>query len=114
MKLKLTLLTLTTTLLLLLSNGCATPQKTAVNTLATVGATANAAYESYLQLVVQGQLPTNDLPKVTAYYRDFQASFGVATASAHYATNATLSNPELTGALEKLTSAIATIKLNHK
>lgn len=86
-----------------------TPQKQLVSTLANLGMTANAAYESYLQSAFQGTIPTNDVPKVTAYYRDFQASFSVAVAAAHFATNATIASPDLLDVFSKLETAITTI-----
>lgn len=92
----------------------ATPQKQAVNTLAVTGQVGNSAYESYLQLVLQGNLPTNDVPKVTGYYRDFQTSFAVAAAAAHYATNITLASPELVQTLNKLQNAITEIQGRHQ
>ena len=91
-----------------------TPQKAAVSTLTEVGNTGNSAYEAYLSLVVQGSLPTNDVPKITAIYRDFQVSFGVAASAAHFATNATLANPELLSTLNQLQNAILVIQQKGK
>lgn len=102
----LNLLLATLVLAVLISCGT-TPQKATVNTLTAVGQTANSAYEAYLHAVLTGAAPTNDVPLVTGYYREFQASFAVAAAAAHFATNATLANPELAGVLTKLTTAIS-------
>lgn len=91
--------------------GCqSTPQKALVTTLADIGTTGNAAYEAYLQAAFQGVVKTNDVPKVTAIYRDFQASFSVAVSAAHFATNATLANPQLLDVFAKLETAISTAK----
>jgi len=86
-----------------------TPQKQAVTTLASVGLTANTAYEAYLSGVLSGSIPTNYVPKVTAYYRDFQASFGVAESAARFATNTTFASPDLINALTRLQTAIAVV-----
>lgn len=83
-----------------------TPQKQAVASLTEVGVTGNSAYEAYLQLVVQGSIPTNDVPKITAYYRDFQASYALAASAVHFATNASLANPELLTTLNRLQTVI--------
>lgn len=98
-------------LLLLALPACkTTPQKAAVNSLAVIGHAGNDAYDAYLQSVFQGTVPTNDVPKVTALYRQFQASYSFAASAAHFATNATLANPELMEVLNKLQSTILTIQ----
>lgn len=94
--------------------GCkSTPQKIAINSLATLGTGVNSAYEGYLESVVTGQTPTNDVPKVTGLYRNFQTAFGVAAGAAHFATNTTLATPELIAIANKVTDAITTIKGGH-
>lgn len=100
--------------LLLLSACQNTPQKNAVNTLTTIGMTANDSYEAYLGQVLSGSIPTNDVPKVTAVYREFQASFGAAAAASHFATNTTFATPELAGFLTKLQVAIDTARKGGK
>lgn len=71
-------------------NGCAKPgvHRQAVNTLFTTGYTVDTAYKSYLDLVVRGELKTNDVPRVSRAYMDFQKAFAVAVELAAMNTNA--------------------------
>lgn len=90
--------------------GCnSTLQKKAVTTLEALGSGVNSAYDAYITEVVKGDVATNDVPTITAYYRDFQASFGVAAAAAHFATNTTLADAELLSLANKVTTAISVI-----
>lgn len=94
--------------------GCkVTPQKAAVNTLTSVGLTANSAYQAYLQAVLQGSVATNEVPRITRLYTDFQQAFGVAASSARFATNTSFANPELLNVFTKLQTAIAAIERKH-
>ncbi len=70
--------------------GCKSPtqQKLAVTTLASVHDTVDAAYKAYVTTVLKGSTPTNDLPRVSAYYRNFQEIFAVAVLSVNASTNA--------------------------
>lgn len=65
--------------LLALLIGCSTSQRRAsYNTLYSVHVTTDAAYTSYLDLVVKGSIRTNDVPAVSRSYRNFQAGFATA------------------------------------
>lgn len=52
--------------------GCASQSKTVYNTLASVQVTTSGAYNAYLDLVVQGKVPTNSVPVVSRDYTIFQ------------------------------------------
>lgn len=91
-----------------------TPQKAAVTTLSDIGLSGNTLYEGYLQAVLTGLARTNEVPQVTAYYRNFQSSFAVAVSAAHFSTNATPANPELLALFTKLSTAITTAKNGGK
>lgn len=51
---------------------CKSPQQAAYKTLYTVEHSTTAAYDGYLQGVVRGQFKTNDVPKVSKSYDQFQ------------------------------------------
>lgn len=51
-------------------------------TLAALSATETAAFNSYLRLVVSGQLKTNDLPEVSMAYDAFQLAMRTAIINA--------------------------------
>lgn len=65
--------------------GCKTSQqRLTYNTLASVGMTVNSAYSGYLDGVVQGKVPTNDVPKVSLLYNQFQGAYSVAISAAQF------------------------------
>lgn len=72
--------------------GCASrstsSQRTAFNSLYTVGQTVDAAYKSYLDGVVAGQVATNDVPQVSQNYLLFQNAYALAVAAAAMSSNA--------------------------
>lgn len=69
--------------------GCTTSQQsTAFKSIATVEATVNVANDGYQQLVIVGQLPTNDVPKIAHLYNAFQASELIALDAVQFNTNA--------------------------
>lgn len=71
--------------------GCAktsSQQRTTVNTIASTGYTVDTAFKAYLDLVVQGQLPTNAVPEVSRSYSVFQAAYLSAITLAALNTNA--------------------------
>lgn len=93
--------------------GCGTPpQRVAYNTLATLGTGTSQAYQAYLQQVIQGNVATNDVPKVTAQYRQFIALYNAACVAASVSTNFAAVTPELQNAANAVTSAITTAKTN--
>ena len=55
-----------------------TQQKVAVNTLLSLHLTVDAALDGYLDLVRNGTLATNAVPKVLASYTQFQIAFNSA------------------------------------
>lgn len=65
-----------------------TQQMITYNTLYSVEHSVVAANDGYQALVIKGSLPTNDLPKVSARFNQFQAGFLVALDLAQYNTNA--------------------------
>lgn len=99
--------TLLSLALVLLIVGCGTTaQRQAYNSLATTGVTVSTAYESYLDLVLHGKVPTNDVPKITASYRQFYALYQAACETAQWATNLTATPPEVVMAGGAVTSAV--------
>lgn len=69
--------------------GCTTNQQTtALNTLSSLEQTTTTTYDGYLTLVIQGKVPTNDVPKVSHAYNDFQAGMVVAIVTLQGNTNA--------------------------
>lgn len=90
--------------------GCSTSQqRQTINTLYSVGQTTDAAYKSYLDLVVAGKVPTNSVPGVSARYAEFQQAFSAAIVLSTLNTNAP-PTPAVTAAAANLTSAIAVAK----
>jgi hypothetical protein len=71
------------------TTGCKTSQQQVVfNSLYTVEHATVTAYDGYVGLVVSGQLPTNDVPRVSKAFNTYQASFIVALDAAQFNTNA--------------------------
>ncbi len=69
--------------------GCKTTQQKAVfNTLSAIETSVNAAYRSYLDLVVAGKLPTTSVHAISQDYNIFQALMTQATLVAKGNTNA--------------------------
>lgn len=98
------------TLSLLLLIGCTANQQTkSFNTIYAVQATTTSAIDSYNSLVIQGLLPTNDVPKVSRLYNQFQASTAVALDAVEFNTNA-LAPESLIIESENLIRLINTLK----
>lgn len=90
--------------------GCSTSaQRTTVNTLFSVGQTADSAYKSYLDLVVSGQLKTNDVPEISRRYQQFQQVFSAAITASALSSNSPPS-PMVSAAAAQLTQAITIAK----
>lgn len=86
--------------------GCTTTQqRKTVNTLFTLGQTVDAAYKSYLDMVVTGKLPTNNVPSVSARYSEFQTAFNAAVTLSTMQTNAPPS-PVVQAAAANVLSAV--------
>lgn len=108
---RLLLLTLALCVAPLTFQACNTsPTRLVYNSLATTGTSVSTAYQAYLQEVVQGTLPTNDVPAVTAQYRQFKVVFDAACVTASFATNITETPPEVAIAASSVTSAIVKAK----
>jgi len=86
-----------------------TQQGTAVKTLASVHQTADAAYKGYLSAVLSGSAKTNDVPKISQDYRDFQVAFTLAVAAVNGNTNAVVPQ-QVFDSMSKLTSEITQAK----
>jgi len=65
-----------------------TPQGVAVKSLASTHDAADAAYNSYMELVLDKKVRTNDVPKVAEVYREFQHVFELAVVIVTSSTNA--------------------------
>lgn len=83
-----TLLSLSAMVLLAVLGCNTSQQKTAYNTLFSLEQTTTAAVDAYDALVVQGKVPTNDIPKVSKAYNDFQAGMALALDAVRNNTNA--------------------------
>lgn len=69
--------------------GCtSTKQQAAFNSISSVEQTSTAAYQGYISLVIQGKIPTNDVPKVSHLFNDVQASVNLASLAVQFNTNA--------------------------
>lgn len=74
---------------LVLTSGCTNPQsRITLNSIATVSQGAKSAYDAYSQLVILGQLPTNDLRSVSMKYNLLQNAVSLAIIEARQNTNA--------------------------
>lgn len=94
---------------LVLTSCSTSQQRITYNTLASVGMTVNSTYSGYLDGVVQGKVGTNDVPKVSAFYNQFQAAYAVAIAAAQF--NPTNIAPQnVVDLATQLVNLIATIK----
>lgn len=90
--------------------GCTTSQqRTTYNSLYSIGQTVDSAYKSYLDLVVTGKVGTNDVPRISGYYADFQRAYGLAVSFAAANKNAPPS-PEVSSAANRIMSAITQAK----
>lgn len=88
-------------------------QRKTVNSLFTTGSSVDAAYQSYLTLVVQGVLPTNNVPKISKQYREFQAVFNTALTLATLNSNA-VASADVLKAANQFTLAVSTEKEKRK
>ena len=69
--------------------GCtATQQTTAYRTLYSLEQSVTAANSAYVDLVIKGQAPTNDLPRIRKIYDQFQADLTLALDAVQFNTNA--------------------------
>ena len=79
--------------------GCSTSaQRATYNTLSTIGSGVNASYAAYLDGVIAGRIKTNDVPKVSRQYNEFQQAFAAAVQLVQFNTNAPASQPVLDAA----------------
>lgn len=89
--------------------GCTTTQqKTTYNALATIEATASSAYTAYVQGVIKGQIPTNNVPQVSQAYNGLQKAIAAATVLDQAGTNYLVSSnltAELTAFVNLATTA---------
>ena len=89
--------------------GCATASRTVYNTLASVQVTTSGAYSAYLDLVVQGKLPTNSVPLVSKDYTIYQNVWNSAVSVAALGVNAPATQP-VTDAAAKVVADITIAK----
>lgn len=94
----------------MLTQGCTNPpSRIAYNSIATVAQGAQSAYDSYTQLVILGQIPTNDFPKISKQYDLLQTAVGLAIQVARQDTNA-VAPPSLNVQYNSLLAEIAASK----
>lgn len=82
-------------------SGCKLPpsqQKIAVNTLSTVHQTVDVALDGYLDLVIKGQLSTNNVPVVLNAYGRFQQAYNAGLLVVANNTNAVAPQDVITAA----------------
>jgi hypothetical protein len=85
---------------------CTPSQQTLTfNTLATTEDATTKAYSAYMSLVLQGQIPTNNVHAVSDYMREFQTIEVLAITAAAGNTNA-IAGPEVTAASVKVLNAV--------
>jgi hypothetical protein len=87
-------------------------QQLSFNTIYTVETTATATYDSYVSLVAQGKLPTNDVPRISKLFNKFQAYEQVALDLVHNNTNA-IAPADLMTQGQTLVNEILVIKQNN-
>jgi len=69
--------------------GCSTTQQTVTEkTIFGLEVTTSAAYDAYSLAVIKGAVPTNDLPKISAAFNDFQQAVQVAVVISQNNSNA--------------------------
>lgn len=94
---------------LVLTSCSTSQQRITYNTLASVGMTVNSTYSGYLDGVVQGKVGTNDVPRVSVLYNQFQAAYAVAISAAQF--NPTNIAPQnVVDLATQIVNLIATIK----
>lgn len=96
-----------TILLLALFIGCATSP--AYKTLYAVGKAADASVKTYFDLVVAGQVRTNDVPRIAKLYDEFQALYRAAEAIAEFSPTAR-ANTNITAKATSLIGEVAKAK----
>ncbi len=95
---------------LVLTSGCTNPQsRITLNSLSTIAKGAQSSYDSYVQLIILGQVPTNDLPSISMKYNLLQQSLGLAIQEARGNTNA-VASPSLDVAYTDFLNTISTAK----
>ena len=94
--------------IVLFVNGCnTTQQRTVANTIEAVEASGTSSYAGYCDGVLKGLIPTNDFPKVSRIYNQFQSDVAVAVTLAQNNSNA-LAPTNLTAELGDLVNVITT------
>lgn len=95
---------------LLITQGCTNPpSRITLNSIATVSQGAKSAYDAYSQLVILGQLPTNDLRSVSMKYNLLQTAVTLAITEARQNTNA-IASESLNVQYNDLLNSIAVAK----
>lgn len=87
--------------------GCVTSP--AYKTLYAVGHATDAAVKTYFDLVVAGQVRTNDVPRIAKMYDDFQAAYRAAEAIAEFSPTAR-ANTNITAKAASLIGEVAKAK----
>lgn len=89
------------------TTGCKTHQTAVFNTLSALETSVNAAFKSYLDLVVAGKVPTTSVKNVSLDYDLFQASMTAATLAAKGNTNAVAPQATVDAGAKVLNSILA-------
>lgn len=90
--------------------GCA--GLTTYKSLASLGQTTDAAYRTYNDLLVRGQVGTNDYPAIAKAYNQFQSAYYQAVVFAQFNTNTT-AGPTVEAAANALLTAISIAERTH-
>jgi hypothetical protein len=86
-----------------------TPKTIAFQTLSGVETSTTASYDAFIALVIAGKAPTNDVPKVSRIYNQFQDGLHLAVVAAQFnMTNA--APPEVVGMSQNVLTQISVAK----
>ena len=83
---------------------CPNQQKTTFNTIASLEQTVDAAYKSYLDLVIQGKISTNSVPSVGLKYNTFQSAIRMGIVMTTLSTNAPPNSAYMNMGMDVLTA----------
>jgi hypothetical protein len=96
-----------------INTSCTTSQQTtAYKTLYGLEVATTGAYDAYSKAVIAGSVPTNDVPKVSHAFNDFQAGMQAAVVAVQNNTNA-LAPANLVSESDAVINLITTINGGH-
>ena len=90
--------------------GCASANLNAFKTLGSTEVAVTAAYSGYVDLVIQGKVPTNGIPNVSHAFNAFQSGMSAAVIAAQFNTNS-IATADVAALAQNVNDAIANAKL---